>query len=134
MKRIPNRVSFRVRSGSPTPTANINRLTADLDDLKQRKFRVSVEPQASGMEVGINVSFSIMVRRNLVSLAAFFVEAYPPALALLEVVFDLHTDDRTDTRERVNHRANERPVSEAADCGTDMESRSVRASSAVRPL
>jgi hypothetical protein len=35
-----------------------------------------------GQDVFVDIRFQLVVRRHLVTLAAFFVEAHPPALAL----------------------------------------------------
>ena len=40
------------------------------------------------MHVGVEIGFEIVMRRHLVDLAAFFVEAQPPALAVGEVILD----------------------------------------------
>jgi len=49
-------------------------------------------------------------------LSALFVEAEPPALALLEIVFDRHTDHGTDASEGVDHNRQQRPVPQALHC------------------
>jgi hypothetical protein len=67
-------------------------------------------PDSRNIQVRINVCFSVVVRRYLVALAAFFVEANPPALALLIIIICLHMDDRTHPREgRRPHPSDGRP-------------------------
>ena len=68
---------------------------------------------ARGRDVGVKVRFGVVVGGHLVELAAFLVEANPPAFAVLVVVLDLHADDGADAGEAVDHDADERPVAEA---------------------
>jgi len=70
-----------------------------------------------------------MMRRHLMPLAAFLMQADPPALALGVVVLDAHGDDRTDAGEGEGHHGNQRPVTQAVD--VSMLSRSSRACSPV---
>jgi hypothetical protein len=50
--------------------------------------------QPGRMHVGVEIGFEIVMRRHLVDLAAFFVEAQPPALAVGEIILDAHADGR----------------------------------------
>ena len=54
-------------------------------------------PAAS--QIGVEIGFEIVMRRHLVALAAFFVEAHPPALALGEIILDAHADGGADAGE-----------------------------------
>lgn len=53
--------------------------------------------------------------RHVVELAAFLVEAAPQATALHVHVLQLHTRHRADASERVDHRADDRPIAPADD-------------------
>jgi hypothetical protein len=56
-----------------------------------------------------------MMRRHFVALAAFLVQADPPALAHRVVVLDAHGDDGADASEGEGHDADERPIAQADD-------------------
>jgi len=47
------------------------------------------------------------------ALAAFFVKAHPPALALGKVVFDPHADSGADTGEGKDHQTDQSPGAQA---------------------
>jgi hypothetical protein len=66
-----------------------------------------------GPDVLIEEGFELVVRRHLVLLAAFLVEADPPALAVGEVVLDPHGDDSADASEGVGHDADQRAIAQA---------------------
>jgi len=53
------------------------------------------------------------VARELVDLAAFFMQANPAAAFLNVVILNLHIDDRVDAGEGVAHHGNQGPVAEA---------------------
>ena len=57
------------------------------------------------------------MRWHLVPLAAFLVQADPPALALGVVVFDAHGDDGADPGEREGHHGYQRPIAQPDDAG-----------------
>ena len=71
--------------------------------------------EAGGADVFVEEGFELVVGRHFVALAAFFVEADPPALAIGEVVLDLHGDDGTDAGERVGHHPDQGAVAQAHD-------------------
>jgi hypothetical protein len=48
------------------------------------------------MHVGVEIGFEIVMRRHLVALAAFLVEADPPALALAVIVFFVSSPSSTE--------------------------------------
>ena len=62
-------------------------------------------------ETFIEELLELMVRRHLVTLAAFLLQPHPPALAVGEIVLD--RNDGADAREAVDHDANQRAVTEA---------------------
>ena len=70
------------------------------------------------VEIGVDGGLGEVVRRNIVPLPALLVQPDPPALPLREVVLDAHPDHRTDAAERVDHDADERPVSKADDASS----------------
>ena len=53
-------------------------------------------------------------------LAAFFVEAQPPALAVGEIILDAHADRRADAGEAEGHQRDQRAVAQADD-GRDVD-------------
>ncbi len=60
------------------------------------------------------------MRRHLVLLAAFFVQAYPPALALRVVVVDVHVQRGRDPGEAVDQQRDQRAVAQP-DIGRDVD-------------
>ena len=68
---------------------------------------------AGGGEIFIEELFELVMRRHIVALAAFLVQAQPPALAGGVIVLDLHGDDGTDAREGIGHHADERAIAQA---------------------
>jgi hypothetical protein len=46
-------------------------------------------------------------------LAAFFMEAQPPAFALLVVILDIHADEGRHAREAVDHHAEQGAIAQA---------------------
>jgi hypothetical protein len=72
------------------------------------------------MHVGVEIGFEIVMRRHLVDLAAFFVEAQPPAFAVGEVIFDAHADRCADAGEAEGHQRDQRAVAQADD-GRDVD-------------
>jgi hypothetical protein len=51
-----------------------------------------------------------MMRRHFVALAALFVQADPPSLALRVIIFNPHGDDRADPGQRIGHNRDQRAV------------------------
>lgn len=49
---------------------------------------LAIPPDAGGIDIGVQVDLQNVVRRHFMALAAFFVQADPPALALGVIVFD----------------------------------------------
>ena len=78
---------------------------------------VTVAFDQSGVEVRIDVFLGLVVSRNVVELAAFFVESEPHSSALREVVFDIHRDDRSDTSEAVDHHGDQCSIAKSGDRG-----------------
>ena len=70
-----------------------------------------------GPKIGIEVFLGVVVSGDLVEFAALFVEAQPPALALLVVVFHVHADDGADPGEGVDHGGQQRPIPEPRGLG-----------------
>ncbi len=62
------------------------------------------------VEVRIDVSFCLVVSRDVVELASLFVEAKPHSPALRKVVFNVHGDDRSDASKAVDHDCDQCPV------------------------
>jgi hypothetical protein len=54
---------------------------------------------ADGSDVLIKEGFELVVRQHFVALAAFFVEADPPAFAVGKIIFSPHGDDGADAGE-----------------------------------
>ena len=52
------------------------------------------------------------MRRHLMDLAAFFVEAQPPALAVGELILDAHADRRADAGEAERHQRDQCAVAQ----------------------
>ena len=77
-------------------------------------------PNLRRFEVGVEIGFEIVVRRHFVALAAFFVQAHPPAFALAVIVLDAHGDGRADAREGIGHQGDQRAVAQADD-GRDVD-------------
>ena len=67
---------------------------------------------AGRLYIGVEVGFEVVMRRHLMPLAAFLVQANPPALALGVVVLDAHGDDGADAGEGEGHDGNQRPVAQ----------------------
>jgi hypothetical protein len=59
---------------------------------------------------GVQVSLETGMAGHLVALAALFVQAEPPAFAMLKVVADLHRYRGADTGEAVDHGSDQRPI------------------------
>jgi hypothetical protein len=64
----------------------------------------------NSFQVEIEILVGVMVSRNLVPLAAFFVETKPPAFPFCVKVIDFHSDGRADACKRVNHDADQRSI------------------------
>jgi hypothetical protein len=60
---------------------------------------------AGGLDVFVQKGFEVVVRRHLVVLAAFLVEAHPPALAIGKIILDPRGDDGADAGEGIGHDA-----------------------------
>jgi hypothetical protein len=63
---------------------------------------LAVVADPGSRDVLVDVDFEVMVRRHLVPLAAFLVQADPPALALRVIVVDAHADDGADAPGRTS--------------------------------
>jgi hypothetical protein len=66
-----------------------------------------VAGDAGGTQVFIEEGFELVVRRHFVALAAFLVEADPPALAVGEIILDPHRHHGADAGEGVGHHADQ---------------------------
>src|SRR5947207_772940 len=75
--------------------------------VRNRGPSLSVAMPAGG-NVLIEILFEIVVTGNLVLLAAFFMQTYPAAPALHEIITHLHLEHGVDAREAVNHHADKR--------------------------
>ena len=76
---------------------------------------LTVVADAGGGEIFVDKGVELVVRRHFVALAAFFVQPYPPALAVRVVVVDAHRDDGADAGEGVGHDADQRAVAQTDD-------------------
>ena len=76
---------------------------------------LAVTRNASGANVSVEVRLSIVMRRDLVVLAAFFVKAQPPALAVLPVVLHIHIQHRANAGKAEDKNADQSPVAQARD-------------------
>jgi hypothetical protein len=56
-----------------------------------------------GTDVFIEVGFELVMRRHFVALAAFLVDADPPAFAIGKIILDPHRDDGANTSKRIGH-------------------------------
>lgn len=70
---------------------------------------------AGRSDVLIEIGFEAVVRRHLVTFAAFLVQAHPPALADGVIVLDAHADDGADAGERVSHNGDQRAIAKTRD-------------------
>ena len=64
------------------------------------------------LDVRVEIGFESVMRRHLVALAAFFVQAHPPALALRKIILDAHRNDSTDAGKRKRHHRDQCAVAE----------------------
>jgi hypothetical protein len=78
---------------------------------EERAFVVTGDP--SHPDVFVEEGFELVVCRHFVALAAFFVEADPPALSVGDVILDPHGDDGADTGERIGHDPDQGAVAQA---------------------
>jgi hypothetical protein len=78
--------------------------------------------RSGGLNILIEEGFELVVRRHLVALAAFLVEADPPALAVGEIIVDPHRHDGADAGEGVGHDADQGAVAQA-DQGRGVDAR-----------
>jgi len=69
--------------------------------------------EPSREKVLIHVYLGFVMRRHIVTLSAFFVQAKPVPFALREVVFDVHGNDRTDASKAEHHRRDEGSIPKA---------------------
>ena len=67
------------------------------------------------VEIGVERGLRLVVDRQGVVLAAFFLEPQPPALALLVVILDAHADDGRDARKAVDHHGQQGAIAQAAE-------------------
>jgi hypothetical protein len=70
-------------------------------------------PEARRIEIFIKELLKFVVRRHLMALAAFLMQAQPPALAARKVILDLHRDDGADAGEALDYNADQRLVPQA---------------------
>ena len=81
----------------------LRELTSAVDRAKKRAVQLFAD--IGGLDVRIEIRFGIMVSRHVVVFSPFFMEAKPHSPSLREVVFDIHSNDRRDSGEAVNHHA-----------------------------
>jgi len=67
---------------------------------------------AGRLQIGIKIAFQVMMARHFMALAAFFMQAHPPAFAGGIVILDPHRYDGAHARETVGHDADERPIAQ----------------------
>ena len=87
---------------------NLSRAT---DCAKQRALGIAGD--AGAVEIFVQVDLEIVVARQFVMLAAFFVQADPQASVLGEDILDFHRKRRADACERIDHEANQRAISQS---------------------
>ena len=118
-------------AATPNSAWRIRRLTIRKTSTRFMRFGVTAPPlvidrqrggallagDPGGLEVGIQVLLGVMVSGDLVELAALFVGAEPPELALLVVVLDVHGDDGADPGEGIDHGGQQRPVADPGGPG-----------------
>ena len=85
---------------------------AGLADRRAEEGAFAVLADPGRGEILVDKGFELVVRRHLVALAAFLVQAHPPALALGVIVLDLHRDDGADAGEGVGHDADQRAIAQ----------------------
>jgi hypothetical protein len=72
-----------------------------------------VAGDARGTEIFVEEGFELVMGRHFVALAAFLVQADPPALIVGEIILDPHRHHGADGGEGVGHDADQRAVAEA---------------------
>jgi len=87
------------------------RVGASADRPKQRPLRIAREPAA--VDIGMEVSLEVVVAGHFVALAALLVQANPKSAVLHVNVLNLHRERRADTRERIDHEADQGVVAKA---------------------
>ena len=78
---------------------------------EQRRLLFTGGP--GGQQVGVEIFFGNVMRRNLVVLAAFFMQPQPAAFAVLPVILDIHPDHGAHAGEGVNHHTDEGAIPHA---------------------
>ena len=73
----------------------------------ERKRGLAPVADASRLDIGVEIGFQIVMRRHLMALAAFLMQADAPALALGVVVLDAHGDDGADAGKGERHHRNQ---------------------------
>ena len=68
---------------------------------------------AGRLYIGVEIGLQIVMGRHFMTLAAFFVQPKPPALALRVKILHAHVGDGADTAEGVDHDGDERAIAEA---------------------
>ena len=67
---------------------------------------------AGRIEIRIKIGFRVVVSGDFVTIATYFVELNPPALAVLIVVFGFHVHHRRDSRKGLVHEPDDRVIAE----------------------
>src|SRR5260221_255094 len=82
------------------------RLRGGLQDAADGRAEEGILPcvaDASLLYIGVEIGLEVVVRRHLMSFAAFLMQADPPAFALGVIVLDTHGDDGADAGEGEGH-------------------------------
>jgi hypothetical protein len=82
---------------------------AGLADRGAEEGGLALLTDARSSKILVDEGLQLVVRRHLVALAAFLVQAHPPALALGV------GDDGADARKRIGHHADQRAIAQADD-------------------
>jgi len=64
------------------------------------------------LQISVKIGLQVVMAGHFVALAAFFVQAHPPAFAGGKVILNPHRDDSAYARETVGHYADERPIAQ----------------------
>ena len=90
-----------------------SQLAAPSDSAEEGSFHIRADGGAG--QVRVEIFNGVVMGRDLVILAAFFVESEPAPFAPLGLVFDAHSDGGAHPCERERHEGDQRAVAQARD-------------------
>ena len=64
------------------------------------------------LQISVTIRLRVVMARHFMALAAFFMQAHPPAFADRKVILNPHRHDGAHARETVGHYADERPIAQ----------------------